>query len=263
MKLTRITSTALLTLATSFALHAGTEMNDSKDMKQVSQTTCNSDAGFYVAAYGGINFSTNYGNRHASFSGAGGGPATPDNVHSDIGGVGGIKGGYNFNSFPVCDHLRLQPAVELDAMYIGMDSKHQAGALGTTYHDSTSWNNAAGFVNGIIRFKITDSGSFFSRLTPYVGVGVGVEYLTTHTNLTFDTGAHPGNVGDEDVDFAAEAIGGVEYSLTRHLSLFTEYKFVDALGANFESAIGGGAQYRFAPGQIQQNLATVGVKYNF
>ncbi len=259
-KLSHLMTPALLALATTLAVHAGTEMKDSKDVKQMSQTTTESDAGFYVAAYGGVNFSTNYGDRHSSLSAPGAFAATtPDNIHSEVGGVGGIKGGYNFESFAVCDGLRLQPAVEAEALYIGMSSKYTDNV--PNLHDSTSWNNAAGFVNGIVRFKLTDGNSWFSRITPYLGVGVGAEYLTAHTDLNVG-GAHPGDVGDSDVDFAAQALGGIDFALTPHISLFTEYKFIDALGASFTSSVGG-ATYRVAPSQIQQNLATVGVKYSF
>ena len=263
MKLTRFTPAALFALATSISLHAGTEMTtDHKDMKQMSHTEYASDAGFYVAAYGGVNFLTDYGNNHTSFSGLG--DSTPGSVHSDVSAVGGVKGGYNFESFPACDGLRLQPAVELEGMYISMRSKadHALGVTGVGFHDTTSWNNAAGFVNGIIRFKLTDSGSLFSRVTPYLGVGAGVEYLTTHTHLSA-VGANLGNAGDEDVVFAAQALAGVDFALNKHWSLFTEYKFIDALGAELESPLAPGISYRFAPNEIKQNLATVGVKYNF
>jgi opacity protein-like surface antigen len=255
MKLTTLTISSLCALATTLVVHAGP--TDSKDMKQASQTNlAASDAGFYVAAYGGANFSTDYGDRHSSLGGSG---STPDNVHSDVGAVGGIKGGYNFASFPVCNGLRLQPAVEVEGLYIGMGSKYTSPSPG--YNDSTSWNNAAGFVNGILRFKLTDEG-FFSKLTPYVGVGVGAEYLTAHTDLNIAGGGHPGDVGDEDVAFAVQGLVGLDYAICNHISLFTEYKFIDAIGSSFTSDTSAG-QYRFAPNQIQQNLATVGVKYSF
>ena len=122
MKRNTLTTAALLALLTVTA-HAGTDSKDMKDMKQMSQPMA-SDAGFYVAAYGGVNFSTGYGDKRTVASAFGTNfNITPDNVHSDIGGVGGIKGGYNFESFPVCDGLRLQPAVEVEGLYIGMRSK--------------------------------------------------------------------------------------------------------------------------------------------
>ena len=93
-------------------------------------------------------------------------------------------------------------------MYIGMGSKSTQSLGGAPVHDTTSWNNAAGFVNGILRFKLTDSGSFFSRLTPYVGVGAGVEYLTSHTDLQVG-GVNAGGVSDEDVVFAAQGLVGL------------------------------------------------------
>jgi len=255
MKLTSLAPAALLALATLTA-HAGTDM---KDMKQVSQPI-ESDAGFYVAAYGGANFSTDYGNRRTVFS-AGGANATvtPDAVHSGIGGVGGIKGGYNFDSFPVTEGLRLQPAVEAEALYIGMTSKASSNGA---YSDSTSYNNAAGFVNGIIRFKITDG--FMAHFVPYVGVGVGAEYVTSHTSLNF-RGVQAGDAGASDFDFAAQALAGIDYNIDRHWTIFTEYKFVDALGTDLKSpsVTPRGGDYRFKPDQLAQQLATVGVKYNF
>lgn len=267
MKLTHLTTTALLALVTTIGLHAGST-NDMKDMKQVSPVMNPSDAGFYVAAYGGVNFSTGFGDRRTVTSTPGGSNfnVTPDATHSDVGGVGGIKGGYRFESIPVGSGFRLQPAVEVEALYIGMQSKQAGGGVAGAavgYNDKTTYNNAAGFVNGIIRFK-ADQG-FFSRFVPYVGIGVGAEYVTAHTDLTFNNGVHPGNAGDSDLDFAAQALVGVDYALTSHWTLFTEYKFIDALGTDLKSPNVGntGVDYYFKPDQLQQNLATVGVKYNF
>jgi hypothetical protein len=260
MKLIYLTSTALLALVSTLGLRAGGS-NDMKDMNQVSPAMCPSDAGFYVGAYGGVNFSTNYGDRATTINGPGGGDVTPDNTHSGVGAAGGIKAGYNFQSFAACSAFRLQPAVEVEGVYIGMDSKSQGGGGAFAYHDSTSWNNAAGFVNGILRFKLNDQG-FWGKLVPYVGVGVGAEYLTSHTDLNL-AGSHPGNVGDEDLDFAVQGLVGVDYNLNAHWALFTEYKLIEVIGADMKSDIGGGNQYNFHPDALGQNLATVGVKYNF
>jgi opacity protein-like surface antigen len=258
MKLKTIAPAALLALAT-LTVHADNDSKDMKDMKQMSQPVA-SDAGFYVGAYGGVNFSTDYGDRRTVLS-AGGANAnvTPDAVHSGVGGVGGIKGGYKFESFSVCEGLRLQPAVEAEALYIGMTSKANSNGA---YSDSTSYNNAAGFVNGIIRFKIEDG--FMAHFVPYVGIGVGAEYVTAHTNLTVG-GVQAGNAGDSDLDFAAQALAGIDYNIDQHWTLFSEYKFVDALGTDLKSpsVTAGGADYRFKPDQLAQQLATVGVKYNF
>jgi opacity protein-like surface antigen len=263
MKLQKLTLAALLALVT-LTVHAGTDSKDMKSMTQASQP--GSDAGFYVAAYGGVNFSTDYGNKRTVLSTAGGSNinVTPDAIHSDVGGVGGIKGGYNFESFGVAEGLRLQPAVEVEGLYIGMRSKDTFGTPGgASFNDTTSYNNAAGLVNGIIRFKIADG--CLSHFVPYIGVGAGVEYVTSHTDLSSNTGIHPGNAGDQDIDFAAQALAGVDYNLNQHWTLFTEYKFVDALGTDLKSSsvTRGGSDYRFKPDQLAQQLATVGVKYNF
>ena len=109
------------------------------------------------------------------------------------------------------------------------------------------------------------TNGFFSHFVPYVGVGAGVEYVTSHTDLTFNIPFHPGNVGSQDVDFAAQALAGIDFNINRHWTLFTEYKFVDAIGTDLKSPDVGssGVDYLFKPDQLQQNLATVGVKYNF
>jgi outer membrane protein W len=257
---TTILSAALLATLTLPAF-AGTEMapKDMKDMKQMSQSE-QSDAGFYVAAYGGAQFASSFGDNRQTATAVSTG--TTNSTNSDInsfwGGVGGIKAGYNFNSFALgMMHLRLQPAIEADGAYIGNNNIHASNSFTPGGNFKASLNSGAFFVNGILRLK---NSSIF---TPYVGVGIGCEYITEHGEVRNPTAAATGLV-TSDFDFAGEALFGIDVAVCKHISLFTEYKFVDAIGTDAKnSSIGGNGTYRFKPDQLQQNLITAGVKYTF
>jgi opacity protein-like surface antigen len=270
MKLNAIATTLAL-LGPTLGLHAGTDMmmnphprEDTKDMKQMDNRV--SDAGFYVAVLGGAQFSTDYGNNRQTASGTGlfGASGTNQTIHSNWGGVGGLKAGYKFESFPICDwmQLRLQPAVEAEALYIGDDSHASDLAGGGSFEHFTS-NSGDFFINGILRFKNS------SPVTPYIGAGPGLQYITTHGYINVPAaGLTATGLDTSDLDFAGQALFGLEYAVAPHFSIFTEYKFIDALGTdgkstNAPTALGSGATYRFKPDQIEQHLITAGIKYNF
>ncbi|MCE0482912.1 MAG: porin family protein [Methylacidiphilales bacterium] len=265
MKLTFLSSMILL-MGASLLAYAGT------DMKEMAITpTLRTDSGFYAGVYGGAQFDTDYGNQRQTLSGtpasagAVGVPAGSNIIpssHFDAGwgGAGGIKFGYTFNSFGACQGLRLQPALEAEALYLGTTSTDTLNAVGLTGSGKQSYNSAAWFVNGILRFKLD------SMITPYVGVGVGGQYLTLHSDATIPSlGAHVTGINGSDVDFAGQALAGFDINLATHWDLFTEYKFIDAVGTDLKvSNVGGtGLDYRYKPDQIQQHLIVAGVKYNF
>jgi opacity protein-like surface antigen len=239
---------------------------DPKDMKGMTQLTpppATCDSHYYVAAYGGAQFSTSYGNNQQAINPApdfGGKNLTNTTIHSNWGGVGGVKFGYAFCSQPVCNWMDLhwQPAVEADALYIG-DNSHATSFAGPGSQEKFSTNSGDFFINGILRLPNS------TLVTPYFGVGAGMQYITTHGTFW-----GPGNVVDatgvdtSDLDFAAQALAGFEFRLCGHLSCFTEYKFIDALGTDGHSTnLPASNTYRFQPDQIQQHLITAGVKYDF
>ncbi len=243
--------------------HDAKDMKDSKDLKSVA--TEQSDAGFYVAALGGAQFDTDYGDKHQTLSAGGANAVSHDDINSGWGGVGGVKFGYNFNSHPVGNFmgLRLQPAVEAEALYIGDNSTTPnvlSAAFGPGATGRFSSNSGDFFLNGILRFKNN------SIVTPYIGLGAGLQYITTHGSIDFPGGSITG-LNTSDLDFAAQALFGLDVQICNHISLFSEYKFIDALGTDGKSSgfpgPGPGATYRFKPDQIQQNLITAGVKYSF
>jgi opacity protein-like surface antigen len=254
----------ILSLFLVLPVFAGTEMShDSKDMKQMASET--SDAGFYVAAYGGAQFATNYGNQLQTDD------RSQQLISSGWGAVGGLKVGYNFESIPVnFMSLRLQPAVEAEGLYIG-DNSHASNVFAASSSEHFSTDSGDFFVNGIIRFKNS------SIVTPYIGIGVGLQYFSMHAEndvnvpgggqfnfIPAHTVAVTG-VDANDFDFAVQALFGLDVSICKHVSIFSEYKFVDAFNTDATCNNYGatGSTYHFRPDQIQQHLITAGVKYSF
>jgi hypothetical protein len=72
-------------------------------------------------------------------------------------------------------------------------------------------------------------------------------------------------VNTSDLDFAPQGLFGLDVQIYRHIPLFSEYKFVDAIGNDGKSSniAGLSITYRFKPKQVQQNLIAAGVKYSF
>lgn len=259
MKLRALATTVLFT-AISLSVHAG----DAKDMKEIApMAPPPSDAGFYIGAYGGTQFASEYGNHRNVLSAGGANLDLDTTIHSGWGGAGGIKGGYRFDSDPIGGGFALQPAVEAEAFYLGQNSHatYTSGALppGTFLKDTVSYNSADFFVNGILRLKTP------SIVTPYIGLGIGGQYITTHVGATTSGTTKLTGMGGSDLDFAVQALGGFDVKIAEHWDLFSEYKFVDALGTNIKSpdVIGSGIDYRFKPDQIGQHVITAGIKYSF
>lgn len=238
---------------------------DPKDMKGMARLAPPppTNTHYYVAAYGGTQFSTYYGDQRQAanpFPIYGTNNTTSQHIASNWGGVGGVKFGYMFNAFPLCDWMGLgwQPAVEADALYIGQNS-HTSSFAGDGSQEKISTNSGDFFINGIIRFPNT------SIVTPYLGAGVGLQYITTHQTMW-----GPGNtvlgtgLDTSDLDLAAQALAGFDFRVCDHVSIFTEYKFIDALGTDGKSTnLPASNTYRFQPDQIQQHLITAGVKCDF
>lgn len=272
MKFKVLACTALLA-ALSVSAYAGTEAKDMKEIAPAPQCAP-ADDGFYVGVYGGANFSQDYGNGHSeySFPGIGGVAVVSHSTNSDrLGGVGGIKAGYKFQSTDIGDGFALQPAVELDALYLGtsahLHSTGNSAAFGASSTLSTSdLDSGAFFVNGILNLKTP------SIVTPYIGAGIGGEYLSASNvklNNTILGGVPTPTVSssysDDTFAFAVEAIAGVNINIASHWDLFTEYKFVAAIDPSFtyNNVYVAGDSLKFNPDFIGQHLITAGIKYNF
>jgi len=256
-------------------------------MKQMAPAATPSDAGFYVAVFGGANVAQDYGDRHGSASAAPVFSTTDLKVGSgsNVGGVGGIKFGYNFDSMPLDPGWAIQPAVEAEAFYLGTTPHfHYHGSTGLGGAPPTTLStdgdvdgnldSAAFFVNGIFRLK---TGTIF---TPYIGLGIGAEYMslsglqgsdaatiTTIRGTTVNHGSGPVS-GDDDVVFATQGLAGFDIAIAKNWSIFTEYKFVVGIDPSFNlgnvGTIGGTSiTGKIDPSYIGQHLVNAGIKYSF
>ncbi len=246
---------ASLTLLAPVYVHAGGPPGEVR-VEQPTTPEAGPAPGVYASVYGGADF-TNYGNRRADVTGSGGTTdITPDNIHSDIGGAVGVKLGYNLPFYANLNFVSLQPAVEVEGMYLGTKSTYTT--LGGALNDHTSYNSGAGFLNTIVRFD------FNKPIVPYLGIGAGAEYITTHTDWS-GPGAHITGLGGNTWDFAAQGLAGVDFKLMPHITVFTEYKFINAFDTDVKSSNVGGssADYHFKPDNLQQQVITAGVKYSF
>ncbi len=233
------------------------------------------DAGYYVGVYGGANFAQNY-NTHTSIDPtATSFPSTGvfkqgGSTSGDVGGVGGIKAGYNFESYTIDGEFKLQPAVEAEALYLGAKAKttfSYLGSPGSTITESSTQDSGAFMVNGIIRLK---TGTI---LTPYLGSGIGLEYTklsrATLTSATGNTNSGNNHVNADNLSPAVQGLIGCDVEVFRNWDVFTEYKYLVAIDPQFSSvnfsnlAAGSPNSYTFKSDYLGQHLITAGVKYNF
>jgi opacity protein-like surface antigen len=224
-----------------------------------------SDAGFYVAGYGGANFNQHYGSQKIVESDPGFPVDTIKGGGTDsIGATGGLKVGYDFDSFDLSGDFRLQPAVEIEGLYLGSYQKQTyPGTINYVPNNFRSqYNDAALMVNGIVRVP---TGTL---VTPYVGLGIGGEYISNNSVTvyapTFPLEAPLG--GDSCIVPAVQGLAGVDFKIINGWSVFTEYKYLAAIAPNLSNSgnvAGGYYTAKFEPGWIGQQLITAGIKYSF
>lgn len=270
MKRTTLPLSALLTVVISSVAFAGPP-----DAKEMATTTTlrQPDSGFYIGVYGGANFAQDSGNGNTVASGPGFAGASNENVRGSgsisdgLGGVGGLKVGYNFKTIPIGGDFGIQPAVEVEGLYAGSSStsNQSFGFAPAPVSTTTKSNLDTGsiLVNGIVRLQ---TGTIF---TPYLGVGVGGEYLNeTDTRMSFTSdGLNYYNTSNRSADclaFAVQGLAGFDVKLTDHWSLFTEYKFLAAIDPSFHyGGLYDGSSATYKPDYYGQHLINAGVKYNF
>jgi OOP family OmpA-OmpF porin len=112
--------------------------------------------------------------------------------------------GYGFNKYF---------STELNAGLI----YNQINSIGNQQGTSAHLDEVPILINGIFTWPL-------GKLKPYVGVGVGVA-ITTFDGSNI-TGTPTGSYRDTDTTLAYQGEAGLRYSLTRHLDLGVEYKFV-------------------------------------
>jgi opacity protein-like surface antigen len=97
-----------------------------------------------------------------------------------------------------------------------------------------------------------------SRLTPFVGAGIGANAL----NVAYSNPAHGSFIAGHEVRFAWQAIGGVSYAVSRRLNLDLTYRYSQNQGGPTLQCFG---SCSFAPrlGSNESNTLSLGLRYAF
>ena len=247
-----------------FALGMFTSAHGGTDMKEISTTTPEKPANWYIGVFGGASFSQDYDGASSNFNGS----STSSSITNDIGGLGGLKVGYKFESYDLGGGFAIEPAVEFEAAYI--DAFTPTSRV-TNVSMTGNLDSVAFGVNGLARFK---TGTLF---TPYIGAGIGGQWIQlSKVNFTITrtiipdppastTTAQSSGSSQDDVDFSFQGIVGFDFEVAHNWDIFTEYKYIVAVDPSFTfSNVGGtGVGYTYKDDFLGQSLITAGVKYNF
>lgn len=229
---------------------------------ELSAPVVNSDAHFYAGVYGGADFHDGYSKNQTTVGIPGLFSSTnTGSINDGLGSTGGAKFGYAFNSFQIHDGYAIQPALEIEGMYIGNSSggntTQTTGAFTTNFGTKNQLDSGAFFLNNVNYLKNP------TAFTPYLGFGLGVEYTEMTTHFDLGPGAPKADLTANNTSFAFQALVGCNYQLRDHWIIFTEYKFIDAVDTNFKYPADGQLQINYHAGDLMQNLLTAGVKYQF
>lgn len=92
------------------------------------------------------------------------------------------------------------------------------------------------------------------KLKPYIGGGIGMARVSAN-----DIRINGSQLADDsDVVFAYQAIGGLGYELSQHLTAFVEYRYFATLDPTFNAT--GGGDYE---SQFMSHNAMLGLRYHF
>jgi opacity protein-like surface antigen len=169
-------------------------------------------AEWYVGGYGGISAPGGLGNTTVSDATLGGGvtKARINDLELKSGLLGGVKGGYFFESRPwlgiEADLYTLKPDVKQQTIVGGMAS----GSVFAANIPTTSLRLSVMAVNLIIR-----SPSMSDVFQPYGGIGYGLFFATGSKNGQSTTQINPG----------FQFVAGARYVLTQDWALFGEFKY--------------------------------------
>ena len=197
--------------------------------------------GWYGALQAGMNLFQDFDATSISANAIAPGARISINPNSSVGGFGGGKLGYVFNTG------RIRPAAELDLFYNGFGFADAAKAGGCELGVAGSVNSVAFIPNLLIRFDL-------GRIQPYIGGGVGGYYASTQTDTSFGTLLTSRNT----CNWAWQAVGGCDYYFTEKVSVFGEYKFL-----NYENYKPFGGTVGSPVQRLGQQLVGIGVRVHF
>jgi opacity protein-like surface antigen len=100
-----------------------------------------------------------------------------------------------------------------------------------------------------------------SRLTPYVGAGIGV--TRTSINMNYDDGTSTTTADDDTIYAGYNLMAGVGYAVSQNIDLTLGYRWLDALSDGEITATNSLAGDVTVEGGTQAHELLAGVRYNF
>ncbi len=158
-------------------------------------------------------------------------------------GFGGIHLGYEWITPRYKDTLwtwAVVPAIEVEGVYFdqntSLDVVNANPRLGNhTFDDSFSLQTGVVLINGILSFNHINSA-----FHPYIGLGLGAAILSVSGADSLqiappEPGVNHFNSGtsDDDWTFAAQVKAGLRYSISEHVRVFAEYRFLYLGNTNY------------------------------
>lgn len=185
-------------------------------------------------------------------------------AHGRTKGFGGLHIGYEWMN-KITPNFRLAPALELEGIYFANTAKKADVNNPTTrldaheFIDTLPMRVGTLLANGILEFNN-------DYISPYVGVGVGVGFVSIHgaDSLQIDPVESGVNHFNSDRNafntlFATQAKAGLRYRFLKHYRLSAEYRFLYLTSSDFTF---GSTDY---PDHVPTSLWTVrlnGMGYN-
>lgn len=190
--------------------------------------------------------------------------------------LGGVQLGYEWAGWrSATSGWGLKPAAEFEGLYLGEHSPEgempiQPTALGTQYVTLHTKGYAL-----LANLVLTVETPYSQRLFPYAGVGAGM----ARVSISDADSANPSEPGinhfnsDPDASDSAFALQfrlGLKGKLTRHVFLFTEYRYlnIDATRYTFGATDYPGQHpptdsWDVRLGRLEYNLFVAGLQYRF
>jgi opacity protein-like surface antigen len=160
------------------------------------------------------------------------------NAHGRTKGFGGVHIGYEWMN-AICPGFRLAPALEIEGAYFANTIKKVDLNNPTTrlpehdFLDTLPLRIGTLLANGILEFNN-------DYISPYVGVGVGVGFVSIHDANSSQVAPPEVGVNHFNSDrseftslFATQAKAGLRYRFFKHYRLSAEYRFIYLTSSNF------------------------------
>lgn len=203
-----------------------------------------SDAiGIYFGGFGGWIFPDNISVTQKGtifFTEAEGGPLAVDakgHAHGSTQGFGGAHVGFEWMA-PISQNFRLASALEIEGLYFANKPKASlknpsTDPLESTFRDRFPMQVGTLLANGI--FELNND-----YISPYVGVGVGVGFVSIHnaksaqlTPLEADVNHFNSDREHFNCVFSTQAKAGLRYRFLKHYRLSAEYRFIYLTSSNY------------------------------